>query len=229
MLRDIATLPTPPQPAANVCGTLRRAGRSWALFFVDPGCNDQPVGPRAHEPVTERRLQAHDIIQFFQAGGSRHASHRGHAVRGSGGCRRWKRQLLSDGLALVRLDFENRGAVRRRAIEACTGDYCVAHEDRATPGWGDIHGAIGPANCHPLRPRRAHAFEVTDDAVRHALAGRDEFAHATGACREFANERLRDCTADTHREDPVARLLRLADNGLPIGDLGACAAEGKSH
>ena len=31
MLRDIATLPTPPQPAANVCGTLRRAGRSWAF------------------------------------------------------------------------------------------------------------------------------------------------------------------------------------------------------
>ena len=109
--------------------------------------------------------------------------------------------------------------MRRRAIEACTGDYRVTLEDRADPGRGDIRGAIGPANCHPLRARRAHAFEVTDDAVRHALAGRDELALAAGACREFANESLRDCTADAHREDPVARLLRLVDNGLPIGDL----------
>ena len=62
-------------------------------------------------------------------------------------------------------------SMRRRAIEACTGDHRVTLENRTDLDRGDIRGAIGPANCHPLRTRRAHAFEVTDDTVRHALAG----------------------------------------------------------
>ena len=31
ILRHAATLPTPPQPAAKVCGTFRKAGMSWTL------------------------------------------------------------------------------------------------------------------------------------------------------------------------------------------------------
>ena len=104
----------------------------------------------------------------------------------------------------------------QRLIEARAGDHRVSLEDRADPGRVDVLGTLWPPHDDILCARSPHAFEVSDDAVRHSFAGGDEFALAASVGRELANESLRDSAADADREDPVSGLFRFINHGYPL-------------